>query len=60
MLLTIAIGAFVLALIGENMRSVFLAASLLCLMLPYFASHRLLNDLAHDPFTSHQIDTDDQ
>ena len=60
MLLTIAIGAFILALSGENMRSVFLAASLLYLMLPYLTSQRMLNDLAHDPFSSHQIDTDDQ
>jgi hypothetical protein len=40
MLLMIAIGAFALAVLGENMRSVFLAVSLLCLILPYITAQR--------------------
>ena len=53
----VAIGAFVLAIFGENLRSVFLAVGVLCLILAYVANQRLLKTLTVDPFTNQQSDT---
>ena len=52
----VAIGAFVLAVFGENMRMVFIAIGVLCLILSYAANQRLLKRLNVDPFTSQQTD----
>jgi hypothetical protein len=52
----VAIGAFALAVFGENMRTIFLAVGILCLLLSYTANRRSSNRLIVDPFTSQQID----
>lgn len=52
----IAIGAFVLAVFGENMRTLFLAVGALCLLLAYVANQRPLKRLKVDPFTGQQTD----
>lgn len=56
-LFIIALGAFVMAVFGEYLQSVYLAVGVLCLILAYVANQRLLKTLTVDPFTSQQIDT---